>query len=57
MNKLLEGLVAFRRGDFESHRDLFMNLKSEQKPHTLFIQILLPALFRASFLLSAILLI
>jgi carbonic anhydrase len=37
MNKLLEGLVAFRRGDFESHRDLFMNLKSEQKPHTLFI--------------------
>lgn len=37
MQKLLEGLVQFRRGDFESHRDLFKKLKAEQKPHTLFI--------------------
>lgn len=37
MQKLLEGIVQFRRGDFENHRDLFKNLKAEQKPHTLFI--------------------
>ncbi|WP_378954526.1 carbonic anhydrase [Pelosinus sp. sgz500959] len=37
MQRLLEGLVKFRRGDFEDHRDLFKELKAEQKPHTLFI--------------------
>lgn len=37
MQKLLEGLVQFRRVDFEAHRDLFRELKTEQKPHTLFI--------------------
>lgn len=37
MQRLLEGLVQFRRGDFEDHRDLFKGLKAEQKPHTLFI--------------------
>ncbi|HEY3423169.1 MAG TPA: carbonic anhydrase [Negativicutes bacterium] len=37
MQKLLEGIVQFRRGDFEAHRDLFKGLKAEQKPHTLFI--------------------
>jgi carbonic anhydrase len=37
MKRLMEGLVQFRRGDFESHRDLFKGLKAEQKPHTLFI--------------------
>jgi len=37
MQRLLDGLVQFRRGDFEDHRDLFKGLKSEQKPHTLFI--------------------
>lgn len=37
MQKLLDGIVRFRRGDFEEHRDLFKQLKGEQKPHTLFI--------------------
>ena len=37
MQRLLEGLVQFRRRDFETHRDLFKGLKAEQKPHTLFI--------------------
>jgi len=37
MQRLLEGLVQFRRGDFEAHRDLFKGLKTEQNPHTLFI--------------------
>lgn len=37
MQRLLEGIVEFRRGDFEDHRDLFKGLKGEQKPHTLFI--------------------
>lgn len=37
MQRLLDGIVAFRRGDFEDHRDLFKGLKEEQKPHTLFI--------------------
>ena len=37
MKKLLEGLVKFRKEDFEDHRNLFKELKSEQKPHTLFI--------------------
>jgi Carbonic anhydrase len=37
MQRLLDGIVKFRRDDFENHRDLFKSLKSEQKPHTLFI--------------------
>lgn len=37
MLKLLEGIVKFRRGDFEAHRELFKVLKEGQKPHTLFI--------------------
>jgi len=37
MEKLLKGIVKFRQQDFEDHRDLFRNLKEEQKPHTLFI--------------------
>jgi carbonic anhydrase len=37
MQKLLEGVVQFRRTDYEAHRDLFKKLKSEQTPHTLFI--------------------
>ena len=37
MKKLLDGLVRFRRNDFEAHRELFRGLKSGQKPHTLFI--------------------
>lgn len=37
MQKLLEGLVKFRRGDFEAHRELFKGLKAQQNPHTLFV--------------------
>lgn len=37
VQKLLEGIVEFRRGDFEAHKDLFKDLKHGQNPHTLFI--------------------
>lgn len=37
MEKLLEGIVQFRNEDFESHKELFSNLKTGQSPHTLFI--------------------
>ncbi len=37
MQKLLDGIVKFRSGDFESHKKLFTGLMKEQKPHTLFI--------------------
>lgn len=37
MQKLLDGIVHFRRNDFEEHRELFRELKSAQQPHTLFI--------------------
>ena len=37
MKKLLEGAVAFRQNDFETHEQLFSELGKEQKPHTLFI--------------------
>lgn len=37
MKKLLEGIVKFRQGDFENHKELFMGLKEGQNPHTLFI--------------------
>lgn len=37
MQRLLEGIVQFRSGDFEDHRELFHELKGEQQPHTLFI--------------------
>jgi len=33
----MEGIVRFRKDDFEKHRDLFSSLKRNQKPHTLFI--------------------
>ena len=32
-----EGVVAFRKKDFDKHKDLFGNLSSSQKPHTIFI--------------------
>lgn len=35
--KLIEGIVNFRKGDFETHKDLFKKLSDGQKPHTLFI--------------------
>lgn len=37
MEKLLQGLVKFRREDFEDHKELFGELKKGQNPHTLFI--------------------
>jgi len=37
MLKLLEGIVKFKKEDFETHKDLFDDLKGTQKPHTLFI--------------------
>ena len=37
MQKLLEGIVHFRKDDFEAHRALFSSLKEGQAPHTLFI--------------------
>ena len=37
MEKLLEGLIKFRKQDFEDHKELFGKLKEKQNPHTLFI--------------------
>ena len=37
MKKLIEGAVAFRQNDFETHEQLFGELGREQNPHTLFI--------------------
>ncbi len=37
IKKLIEGAVAFRQNDFETHEKLFSDLGREQKPHTLFI--------------------
>jgi carbonic anhydrase len=37
MEKLIEGAVAFRQNDFETHEQLFTELGREQNPHTLFI--------------------
>jgi carbonic anhydrase len=37
MEKLLEGIVEFKRKDFEKHKELFRDLGRKQNPHTLFI--------------------
>ena len=37
LQKILDGIVQFRREDFEQHKELFQNLGAAQKPHTLFI--------------------
>ena len=37
MEKLLNGIVEFRKQDFEEHKELFSSLGKAQKPHTLFI--------------------
>ena len=37
MDKLLKGVVHFKKRDFEKHRGLFEGLGRDQKPHTLFI--------------------
>lgn len=37
MDKLFRGIMAFRREEFERHRELFIELGRQQQPHTLFI--------------------
>lgn len=37
MEKLIKGIVEFKKNDFEAHKDLFKDLGRIQKPHTLFI--------------------
>lgn len=37
MEKLINGVVEFRRKDYEEHKNLFTSLGRTQKPHTLFI--------------------
>ena len=37
LQKILNGIVQFKREDFEQHKELFQNLGAAQKPHTLFI--------------------
>lgn len=37
MEKLLEGIIKFKQNDFLKHKALFEELKSSQKPHTIFI--------------------
>jgi carbonic anhydrase len=37
MQNLLEGLVEFKKNEFEEHKELFTNLGKGQNPHTLFI--------------------
>lgn len=37
MEKLLKGIVEFKRKDFEKYKELFKNLGRKQNPHTLFI--------------------
>jgi carbonic anhydrase len=37
MEKILRGVVEFRKNDFEKHRALFHKLGKKQQPHTLFI--------------------
>ncbi|MDA3898968.1 MAG: carbonic anhydrase [Spirochaetes bacterium] len=37
MEKILNGVVQFRQNDYETHKKLFSDICSCQKPHTLFI--------------------
>jgi carbonic anhydrase len=37
MKRLLEGIVEFKRTDFEKHKELFRDIGRRQNPHTLFI--------------------
>jgi len=37
MENLLKGIVNFKEGDYDAHKELFVELKEQQKPHTLFI--------------------
>lgn len=37
MTKLINGIKQFRKVNYEVHKEIFMVLKEEQKPHSLFI--------------------
>lgn len=37
MDRLLHGIIKFKKEDYINHKDLFKKLANEQKPHTLFI--------------------
>jgi carbonic anhydrase len=37
MKKLFDGIVEFRKTDFEQHKELFRKISEGQTPHTLFI--------------------
>ncbi|HBD95582.1 MAG: carbonic anhydrase [Spirochaetes bacterium GWF1_31_7] len=37
MDRLLQGIVNFSNSDFAKYKDLFVELKDQQNPHTLFI--------------------
>jgi carbonic anhydrase len=37
MEKLFQGIVQFKKEDFENHRELFCSLGRQQQPHTLFV--------------------
>lgn len=37
MEKLLKGIVKFKKEDFETHKELFKKVGRKQEPHTLFI--------------------
>jgi carbonic anhydrase len=37
MERLLKGIVEFRKTDFEKHKELFTRISEGQNPHTLFI--------------------
>lgn len=37
MQKLIDGIIKFRKEDFNAHKELFRELRDHQVPHTLFI--------------------
>ncbi|EDM24480.1 carbonic anhydrase [Caminibacter mediatlanticus TB-2] len=37
MEKIFKGVIHFKQEDYESHKELFKELKKGQKPHTFFI--------------------
>ncbi len=37
MEKLINGIIEFRKKDYEEHRNLFQQIARNQNPHALFI--------------------
>ena len=37
MKKILDGIIEFKKNDFEQYKNLFSNISKKQKPHILFI--------------------